>query len=248
MRNVTGMDITIAWPSRQRLELCVNCIRSFYEKAANPNVIECIIELDYDDYTIGALLDFIRQTKWNIKTIIRHRSPFLSLDYVNTGAQLATGKFIWGLNDECEATTPHWDQILLNDAEAFLADKPDRLLYGLVDDDTHPRHVSDEYGCCFPIVSKEFMDCTNSYIPHQIVNQGGDVWLYKIFKNFCLDRILDFRGKLGTLHHSSHNGKTPLDNTQGDMNNTAKQYNKTTLEHNEMEWYRDKINIYRSTF
>lgn len=243
------IKITIAWPTRNRPDLCIKCITSFYQKAFSQQQIETVMVMDYDDKNIPTILEFINQhLDWNIKTVIRHRSPFLIRDYVNLMARTARGQYIWGLNDECEVVTDHWDNVLNHYCDTFLSDKPDRIMYALIDDDTHSKEVSSGYGCCFPLVSREWLLASECYLPFEIVNQGGDVALYRVFQHTASDRILDLRDHLKTLHHSSHNGRQPLDVTQSDMDNVARQYNKSNLNDEEMARYAAKISSYRSRF
>lgn len=202
--------ISCILPSRGRPELLRQCIKSFNEKSSAG--VEFWIAFDIDDGTSHLLDEFILSTNYDVKYIKVARSDYFHRDYHNRLIRLCSGKYIVGLNDECEVVEKDWDLVLSRSIEEFLADKPDRVCYIYINDSTHQggnAHVG--CGSCFPIITREAYLASGCYIPSEIPMWGGDIMLYNIYKSLHVNRILDLQSRLTFLHHSFHNGTRALD-------------------------------------
>lgn len=245
MRNKSNINFSLIVPTRNRFELLKNNMPTFFKLAKHPTQVEIILIVDFDDPSIQDVLSLLTGLP-NTYLICQHRTSYLIKDYNNKGSQFSTGKYIWILNDECEMTTNHWDEILTKKIENFLQDKPDRILYTLINDDTHysagVHHVS---GCCFPVLTKEAVDCLNGIMPPEINAHGADYAIYHIFKAAMHPRTLDCF-EVALIDHSSNNHfgsyknkrKEP-DKTQTDINCFS---SKTQLTKEEYNYYINLIN------
>jgi hypothetical protein len=204
MRNISDINFSLIIPTRDRFDLLKENVPTYFKMAKNPSKIEMILITDFDDPSNIDILSLLSSTP-NTYLISQHRTGYLIRDYNNRGSQMSTGKYIWILNDECEMTTYHWDEILVNKMENFLSDKPDRLLYTLINDDTHySAGVQHLAGCCFPILTKEAVDCINGIMPPEINAHGADYAIYHIFKSAMRPRVLDCF-EVALIDHSSNN-------------------------------------------
>ncbi len=218
MRTETDAVFSLVIPSRGRTAFLRDCLDSFFDKAKNPHLVEAVVVLDYDDpESIAMMTGYGDAAKRNLLTAIRQRNRHIIKYYHNYGAQCSSGRYVWILNDECLIENPHWDEMLLPRIERFLSDKPDRLLYVVVDDDTHARQGALEtQGCCFPIVSRETVDVQNGIFPPELWMWGADIDLYRIFTGLPESRILRATD-VKVLHRSYHNETQPVDQTQADV-------------------------------
>lgn len=237
MRIPSRYDFSIIIPSRERPHLLTKCIESFYKNAINPTYVETILILDYDDPTLPSIFSFLNSSPYNehIRTIIRSRSKKIIRDYNNAGTQLSTAKYVWIINDDVEIKTEGYDNILIYSINRFLRHYPDRLLYVLINDDIHV-HLEKEfgnYGCCFPIISKETADVICGVMPSEIDAWGADTELWRIFRGIKENRILDLTGKIQLKATTIHNDSLiEMDNTQDGMFRASKYRSLTDLQLN----------------
>lgn len=207
MRNQTDIEFSLIIPSRSRMRLLINCIHSFFGRAARPERIEAIVMADFDDPIMRSFEEYTLNNNYNIRVFFQRRTTKMIRDYNNLGAQCSTGKYIWIMNDDYEMVTQNWDAIMGSQCDAFLADKSDRVLYVHVDDSTHSAWGrADELGCTCPILSREAVDIQNGIMPAEIDMWGADVYLYRIFRGLPKNRILNLTSQVKVLHHCRHNG------------------------------------------
>ena len=244
---MADINFSIVIAARENAHWTKRCVQQFINKAQYPDKNEIILMIDYDDHdNIDILKDPVFDT-YNIHTIVRRQSgklnPFSMTDYyMNYGAAYSSGKFIWCVNSECEPATENWDGILLNNIETYLQDKPDRIVYIVIDDDTHTGSYVKEnassqklmwkpddtklkrFGCCFPICSRESYNALGIMFPKEIAFWGADTALYQIFSALPINRIL-FLTQVKLLHESIHNGKISV----ADGHNTHERCNKLSV-------------------
>lgn len=192
MRIETPINFSLVIPTRNRPSLLKQCVESFYNLAKFPHLVEFIILVDFDDITTKDVRSFLADFKENCILIEKHRTPEKIKFIDNYGAQCSTGKYIWLLNDEAEMLTKNWDSKLAYSIGKFLEDKPDRLLYCEVNDGLVPERDLDVSGTCYPILSKEFIDTINNFLPQEINAHGSDHWIHFIAKALKQDRILKY--------------------------------------------------------
>jgi hypothetical protein len=233
MRIKTEVAFSLILPSRSRPYLLNQCLTSFFAKASNPARVEAIVLCDFDDTTMRHFESLVLSNDWNIKIVFQRRSHSMIHNYNNYGSQCSTGKYIWQINDDVEMVNHNWDHITETYIDRFLSDKPDRIMYVHIDDSTHVNDRQD-FGCCFPILSKESVDAQNCHMPDEIGMWGADVWLYNIYKRLP-NRILDLRDSIKLLHHSRHNGSVEPDPTAQHVLNIST--GKCYLTSDELEMY-----------
>src|SRR5271170_6507798 len=114
MRTETDVVFSLIIPSRGRTAFLRDCLNSFFEKAKNPQLVEAVVILDYDDpESITFMTGYGAATKRNLLTAIRQRNRHIIKYYHNYGAQCSSGRYVWILNDECLIENQHWDATLL---------------------------------------------------------------------------------------------------------------------------------------
>lgn len=212
MRNPSSIDFSLILPSRSRVSSLRRMLDSFYSRASHPEKLEAVVMADFDDPTMICFGQYISE-QFQGRVIFGQRSTKMIRDYNNYGSQCARGKYLFQLNDDFEMVTDHWDEIIANAIESFLADKRDRVAYVQIDDSTHTNWGrEDEWGCCCPVLTVEAVDIMNAFMPNEIDMWGADIYLWRIFRrvNELYPRILRALD-VKVLHHCRHNQSTPPD-------------------------------------
>jgi len=208
------MNVSITIPSRLRLHLLEQCIKSWFDLAESPDLIETNVMYDSDDEPTHEFLLNIKESYPNVKphmvTITPEmRQAGLNIHdlYFNPGARLATGKYIWGTGNDVEVKTKHYDKILCDEIEAFLQDKPDRLLYCQINHDELGSPMIPG-ACAFPVTTKESVETIGGTMPSEITSWGADVAMYHIYASLAQSRTLNLSDKVFIWHWSFHTGRT----------------------------------------
>jgi len=227
--------ISIVIPTRNRPQLLDRCIKSIIDTSDHIDQIEIIVLADDDDTETLAYIDNQQETlsKYQIRFIVRPQGDTMIEYYVNYGSSIASGDWIWVLNDECAITTQHWDTIIRDIIEPQLHE--DRLAYISIYDDVHTSDGGDthtdwrnknmlaSHGCCFPILSKESIQAVGCNMPREIEFWGADSALFRLYKKLKDNRIITcMEIVLDTL--SIHNGKRPEDYGVSRANIMSKHY------------------------
>lgn len=240
------IDFSIIIPTRRRINLLENLLRSIFEKSGNILKTEIILICDYDDLDT---IKYLESFKWIVPSNFRYCiSPLLKIGTVklyNAAAQIATrGKYIWCLNDDTELVIDNWDIKGQKAIEEFLLDKKDRIFYGRVNDDWN------ENRCCFPIISKEFRDVLGWVLPPSVIAWPADHALGYIFgyegwpggkSETPIIREVDLTPLVGVSHISQYNHKrgedetslrvrelyqwTPVDSIKDELNEAVRKLN-----------------------
>lgn len=223
------MNFSLFLASRGRPELLIQCVSSFFLQATHPQRVEMIVVLDHNDPESHEFDSFAaNNSQWDIKTLKVRRSTRHQKDYNNRAAMLANGDVLWVLNDDCKMETKSWDEILASKI-------PKGVYYVSIDDSTHVelkdytnhpewkgRDLAEEYGCCFPLLTREAYHKLGCFFPEEIEAWGADLALYSIFKPYPQKIIRIPEVKI--LHHSWHNGTREKD----DISENVKKVSKTT--------------------
>jgi glycosyl transferase family 2 len=219
MRTLTDVQFSLIIPSRGRATLLLECLDSFFTSAAMPKQVEAIVVLDHDDAASAeAVHDYVKRKGQFVCVLLRPRRQNMVVCYYNYGAQASTGRYVWVLNDECLVQNAAWDRMLADRIDAFLADKPDRLIYVAMTDDTHLGQFAFTQGCCFPILSREVVDAQNGIFPQEMTMWGADITEYEIFTCLPENRILRVP-EIELVHRSPHNGRREADQTANEIRN-----------------------------
>lgn len=204
------MNFSLILPSRNRMDLLSGCLHSFFGKAKHADQIEAWIAFDIDDPSSHQVDEFATKYGYNIRYIKVPRANQRHKDYHGRLAKLVEGKYVLGLGDDTEVVQHHWDELVANETEKYLANKPDRIAYIYLGDSTHVgsnRHAGE--GSCFPMLTVEAIRASECFIPYEIEMWGGDIILFRIYN--AVGRILNISDKIQILHHSPHNRTRPAD-------------------------------------
>lgn len=194
--------ISLFLPTRARPNLLMECVLSFYEKAAYPERLEMVVVIDDDDESNKEFETLASET--GITVLKVPRSNHHQRDYNNLAARMTTGEYIWGLNDDTEIATEGWDVLLEASIERFIEEKGTRVVYVAMDDQTHVGDYQKENGCCFPVITREFYEKLGFFMPDEIASWGGDIILYKITQQANVPIL--WLPELKLLHKTYHNG------------------------------------------
>lgn len=214
-----AVTFSLILPSRGRPELLDRCIRSFYNKARFPKLIEIFVMLDDDaeDPYLQMFSELPSEISDQIIRVVRKRGNNLSNHYYNFAAKAAHGKLLWSLNDECECLSEDWDVKLINYAAPILTQCTDNVLYLATDDSTHTKsRLNLLLGSCFPIISRDTVKALGVFFPPQLEWQGIDVALWKIFTRLAENHRTERRiicSDIKVSHNSSNNQNAEPDET-----------------------------------
>jgi hypothetical protein len=212
------MKWSLILPSRERPALLMELVESFFGNAFAPADIELLVAMDLDDRTAESFEEYAANSPYNIRIMKTKRTNFYHRDYHNELCKLASGMYIFGLNDECTILNKEWDRILSNRIEDFLVDKKDRLCYVMIDDGSHivdentqnaGRYTQADYGNCFPLLTRESVEKQGFYIPPEINLWGGDSALWHIWRE--VDNRVLWAQDIKVKHNSGHTGTRAWD-------------------------------------
>lgn len=220
-------------PTRERPELLKACVDTFFCLAKNPEHVEMVIVMDDDDQSYAEFEEFAKRSYFDLKILKVPRSVHHQRDYNNVAASQTIGRYIWGLNDDTEMVTRNWDEILENAIEDHLTSINSRIAYIGMDDSTHTevgnsethpewngKNLAQEYGCCFPILTREAYEKLGFFCPNEIDMWGADIALYRIFQQRpqALLRVPNVK----VLHKTYHIGTRPADKVCEVVKNVSK--------------------------
>lgn len=182
------MNFSLCFPSRNRLNLLEGLLLSLEETTSEIDKIEALIAIDFDDHlTFRARHRFANRFRFVTFYPGMPQSNF-SEGYYNYLARLSKGKYIMALNDDTAFRTVSWDRLCIERMEGYLADKPDRIAYGAIDDGLENHHGHGRYAC-FPLLSKAAVEGLGYLLPPPITTWGADIDLWRIFDQ--VGRIVD---------------------------------------------------------
>ncbi len=180
------MNISLIVPTRGRYQLLLNCINSFVDNAKYKDKVEIIVLMDSDDYpqTFSEQWpQYVENWPCSVISIMRKRQGRKIVQYDNWAARISSGKYVWILNDDLTCLTKNWDSKIVYNADKYLEDKPDGVLYGMTND-CGPNVMH-------PVVSRDTIKVMNGIFPAEFSSACCDTWLHKIFNNLEFNRILD---------------------------------------------------------
>lgn len=230
--------ISLFLPSRQRPELLLECATSFFEKAADPKRVEMFVVMDDDDHGNDGFKLWADNTPHSVKYFVRPRSTMQQRDYYSFLAAKTAGDYLWGLNDDTEMRQGAWDDLLEDRVEKFLVDHPRRVAYISPDDTTHVGGKQKVYGCCFPILTREFYSRMGCFMPDEVASWGADIILYHVVQ---LARIpILWLPELVINHRCYHNRTRAPDATCDHVRSISVKQSLTAAEYQE---YARRLNI-----
>ena len=211
------MNISFIIPTRGRIPSLERCLKSIYDLADNPSLIECVLIYDDDDDETEKYLPIIQSTYSNIiikKFCLdgRKRQTISNCQFrVNPAARESQGKYVWVWGNDIEMKTQSYDTIIETEAELFLKDKPDRLLYLGTNNDESGKFAPPSGVSCFPVSTRESVNAMGCLFPEEIYHYGADLELYYIYKGLTSNRIIDLSNTIMLWHWSQYTGRATID-------------------------------------
>jgi len=194
------MNFTILFNSRGRVGMLQQMLRRIADTAHNIDLIEVLVNFDTDDHESLSAIPILEMEYPFLKPRVNKREVNIHVN-VNKMAFDATGKYIWGLGDDCHIVTKHWDKIAEAKFEAFFVDKPDRIAIGAVDSTSVDKCQEHEWYTDAPIVTKEGIVALGYMIHPHFISLGADVATNIVYRS--VDRIIDMREIV--FDHVTHN-------------------------------------------
>jgi hypothetical protein len=211
------MDFSIAIPSRDRPDLLKNLCESIYLNTHNQDNLEVIIGYDFDDMvTADAIEELSQKYKW-ITGYGRNRGTNLSRDYQNWMWGKSTGRFLFGLNDDCELLTNGWDKIALHRIKEYNHE----IFMGWVKDERTPNNTPTHHSCSFPMLSRKAYETLGYFFHPHFTTWGADIHLYGVFKG--IGRVLNL-GEIVVRHNSFYQNLKPRDEISRRMEQNRNEY------------------------
>lgn len=165
---------------------------------------EIHVGLDSDDPTLIEYNDIIsNNTKCKAYIETRHSNLHVRL---NSMLETISGRYIFGLNDDCLLTHNGWDK----EAVDLLDDAGD-IVYGRTYDNSIDR-INNQYAA-FPIVSKVAAKKLGFIIDDSYGNHGADVITYRIYQG--AGKVVDL--KCVQIDHLFHNSVISLEHRMSDQ-------------------------------
>lgn len=196
------MNFTILFNSRGRVPMLKQMLTRIQNTTFDISNIEVLINIDNDDVeSVEAVKDFENEFEF-VKFLINPRELNIH-KHVNIMADIAKGKYIWALGDDCHIMTMHWDKIAKNKLDNYLNDKPDGIVLGAVDSTSVDKELNTSTGwyCDAPILTAKGRDALGFLIHPHFLSLGADVVTFRIYK--AIDRILNLREIV--FDHITHN-------------------------------------------
>jgi hypothetical protein len=194
------VNISILFPTRMRPMLYHRAVESCFSLADNPDGIEVICKLDYDDPTIPQYIEMASKYK-NTKLYISDRkNGYLSWsENMNYLGRMSVGNILMQLNDDAYILTKSWDTITLNKALEIKDN-----IFNFTHNAQFPNKEKGN-AFCFPTVSRKVFDIIG-ISPHQ----SSDYVLFKAFSKIkrcfhlenlvlCHDHILVSKDEIDTV-------------------------------------------------
>lgn len=163
------MKLTIIYPTRKRFDLFVKSTESLIEKCSDVNNLEILVTMDNDDVdTISKTREYISDKPY-IRILISERHYYKNLNiYVNSAANIATGKYLLLWNDDCIMESFNYDLVMDKYENKFMVVNP------LVINDVNYCRTNNQM--LFPLIPKKWINITGRWS-----NSGAcDSWVQLI--------------------------------------------------------------------
>lgn len=212
---------TIFFPSRGRLDLVENLLKSIEKNTFNKEWIEVISICDQDDKeTIDLFAKLSKEVTYDFYFICRKKKEELHLpnDYYSLCLKLKSKSyFTWGIGNDTEIITKDWDFNLYEGIKNTIPDLFDNIdnnknyYYLIINDNSHWNSTgninkNNHQSCCFPILSGNLCDDSNETVPSEYPGWIGDIVLYDLMEKSPKCYIINALDLIEIKHVSHHNG------------------------------------------
>ena len=205
--------ISLFFNTRKRIGLLNNLLSSIYNTIQSADNIEVFVTVDNDDSESKEFLDSLNFPNLNVRSIEKPSNLHTS---INEMAEMASGDFLFVLNDDVIFRTFHWDRKIIDNYN------PEEILYiathdNSVDKTNHGRYAS------FPILTRAAYEALGFFMSEKFVSHGGDVHLWRVFNE--IDAVKYSHVFLDHVLHSTKDGLEAIKNEE-----TAQQAIKMTFD------------------
>lgn len=160
--NAKLKKISMILPTRKRINLLINLLKTIRQTTFDISNIEVIIGYDNDDKITRFSKDMIEKEFKFSKFIEINRMNSIT-SYHNLLFNYTSGDYLIVLNDDCEFLTERWDVIAAKKINDFLYDKNDGIFYGRTEtgNPNEPGKFSS-----FPLLSRKGINVLG-YVMHE---------------------------------------------------------------------------------
>lgn len=199
------MNFSLVLASRERVPILTKFMETLVQNTQDISNIEVLVGIDYDDHASCAAESHLLKEYPFMKIFRRQRSQYLNQDYLNWLCQFSSGKYIIACNDDIEVRTKNWDSIAIASLDKYLADKPDGVVYGFIEDGLENRYGMDY--CCFPLFSRKAYNTLGWLLPGCFMSWNADIAAWRVYK--AVDRVCHIPVMFN--HVSFHTGQRERD-------------------------------------
>lgn len=232
---------TIIFPSRGRLDLVEQLLKSIENNTHNKEWIEVISICDQDDKdTINLFTKLSQEVSFDFYFIVRKRNETLNLpkDYYAPLLKLRSDSYItWGLGNDTEIITKDWDLKLYAALQESLpeffqnVDNNSKYYYFTVSDNSHWTTSGNinKYGdqsCCFPILSSNYCTDAKEIMPSEFPAWKGDTVLHMLMSVSPQCQIVCVNEFIEIQHYCFHNNTYKKDEIAERVENTSLEFDK----------------------
>jgi hypothetical protein len=208
------MDFSLILPSRERPNLLRGFLESVRSTADHPERLEVIVATDDDDAATQEVTPVLSEVFPFVTFWTRDRADNLHIGYYNPMAvEMASGRYVWVLNDDAVVVTPHWDTLALAHFELCPVDG---LWYG-----HGPDSLKQHFGM-FPLLPMQAVQALGYVLHPGFRAWGADENLYDIWHN--VGRVF-YCPMLRTDHLAHHHGTRERDGVNMRMGHLSKESN-----------------------
>ena len=177
--------------SRQRYSLLGSCLESIRDNSKDN--VEVYIGCDSDDVET---LEVAK--KYKVTAVVGEPSNNRHYSLLNPIARGVDCDYIFTLNDDTTINTKNFGSVIEETIEEFLQDKPDRIVYGRLQE-SWPGAPDPKVGmekqigfkyACYPVMTKETINCLGFVMPNEIPDCGADIELGRIFNTLKCSNIV----------------------------------------------------------
>ena len=195
-------NFSIILASRERINLLDGLLQSIQNNTHDLNQVEVIVMVDEDDLPTLEYIADCRDSFPFVRFYARSRAKNLNDDYLNFAwRNYASGRFCIVCNDDCLFSVNGWDSLALAELEDYLADKPDGIVYGWIEDSLLNRDRVLNY-CCFPLISAAAAQCLGWLMPPMFTSWSADIAVFMVYSG--VGRVVELPFKID--HVSHYNG------------------------------------------
>ncbi len=216
------MKYSLICPTRNRTKNVRRLLTSIRDTVANPQDMEILFAMDNDDAPTHQFFHVLKtQNEFptlNIQTHIREHSMFLNRDYYNWLASKSIGQYIFVSADDVVYLVPDWDKIIAERIEAYLSNKPDRIICVGIKDNTPKPKASLPQFPCFPLITREAYNFFGFVLQPEVPTWGADYLSYLLYTG--ADRYMCIDDQTYMEHISWHTKQTTEDATGANIRKT----------------------------